>query len=132
MAEKTLREAVRAHLVTNCPSITGGFFQPQAADKSTTKPFAVLRLGPEDADPKQGYSKRVLVTVHAERGDYDTLDSLVRSVVDALNGGKIPAGSSGGTSFYVYLYHTGTTAEWHDDDRLTIFKTAEFETKLAR
>lgn len=132
MAEKTTRDAVREYLVTNCPSVTGGFFQPQIADATTTKPFGVVRMGAESAEFRQGHTKTIQVAVHCDREDYNTLDSLVRSVVNALNDVMVPAGSISGVNLYVHLIHTGTTADWHDDDRRTIFKIAEFETKLAR
>jgi hypothetical protein len=132
MAEKTTRDAVKDHLTTNCPSFTGGFFQPQIADANTTKPFGVVRMGPEDAAFRQGHVKRVLVSVHAERDDYNSLDSLVRSVVNALNDVMVFAGSVSGLNLYVHTIHVGTTADYNDDDRQTTVRTAEFETRLAR
>lgn len=127
MAEKSIRAAVRDHLATNCPSFTGGFLYPQIATNVTPKPFGVVRLGPEDSMAKQGKTRHLYVHVHTDKDKWDELDTLCLSVVGALNEVDVSCGSSGGKTFWITPNHVGTTADATDDDRMTIFRTCEFE-----
>lgn len=123
----SLRSAVREHLADNCPSFSGGFFEPQIATKKTEKPFGVIRIAGDEGHSKQGITKRVQVMVHCAREGYDDLDSLVYEVVDALDDTEIEDEDK-----KFIPSHTGTTGDYNDDDRETITRTAEFEVVIAR
>ncbi len=127
MAEQSLRSAVRDHLATNCPSFTGGFLYPQIATNTTTKPFGVVRMGPHEKGAKQGATRHLYIHVHTVKDAWDALDTLCNSVVSALDGVNVSCGSAGGKTFWITPYHVGTTADATDDDRMTIFRTCEFE-----
>jgi hypothetical protein len=119
----SVRDEVYDKLAADCPSFTGGFFQPQIADKNTTKPFGVIRVSGDAGLFRQGIIKTVHVAVHCARADFNDLDDLVYEVVDALDDEDV-----GG----YYPIHTGTTGDANDDDRETIFRICEFEIKIAR
>jgi len=124
---KSLRDAIYDQLVAKCPSFTGGFFQPQVANESTPKPFGVIRIGPAERVGNQGIIRRLEVHVHAAKENWATLDTLCRSVVDALHMVRVSAGTSGGKTYYVTPKHTGTTSDWVDDDRETMMHIVEFD-----
>lgn len=117
-----IRDEVKSYLTDNCPSFTGGFFQPQIANNLTPRPFGVIRVAGEDA-VKQGLTKRIQVMVHTDREDYDDLDTLVYQVIGALNGARLASGIP---------EHTGTSGDANDDDRETIFRIIEFEVAIVR
>lgn len=119
----TVRDEVYDQLVAECPSFSGGFFQPEIADKNTIKPFGVIRVASDFGIWRQGIIKTVHVAVHCARDDYNNLDDLVYEVVDALDDQSV-----GG----YYPIHTGTTGDANDDDRETIFRICEFEIQIAR
>jgi hypothetical protein len=131
MARKTVRTAVKDYLTTNCSSFSGGFFQPYITDKTTTKPFGVVKVAGDDG-AYQGAVKTLQVMCHAARDDFDTLDSLVLSVIKALDRVRISCGTTGAKTFYITPVYVGTTGDWADDDRETIVRTAEFEVVIAR
>lgn len=118
-----IREEIKDQLEYYCPSFTGGFFEPGIPTKNTTKPFGVIRVGPDTAHHRQGLEKKIYVAVHAAREDFSTLDTLVYEVIDALDGWVLDTGIP---------RWTGTTADASDDDRESIFRIAEFEVMIAR
>ncbi len=131
MALKSVRTAVKDYLTTNCPLFTGGFFQPYIPTSTTPKPFGVIKVS-TDEGARQGGTRMVQVMCHAERDDFDTLDALVKSVVDALDKVHVSCGTSGAKTYYVKPHWTGTSGDWADDDRESIVRTAEFEVVIAR
>ena len=76
------RDAIRERLLTVCSNV----YQPSVPDKSTVKPYIVIRMGVETQDGmKYGYKQIVMVYPYVERGDYNNLSSLVNSIVDSFS-----------------------------------------------
>jgi hypothetical protein len=118
-----IRDEVVDYLRTALYMTFDEFYQPQIANKNTPKPFGVVRIGGDEAVPKQGMIKRIQVMVHTDREDYDDLDALVYQVITALNETELTSGIP---------QHTGTSGDFHDDDRETIFRIVEFEAVIVR
>lgn len=127
MAEYSVRTSVERHLRTNCDSFEE-FYEPGVADKNSPKPFGVLKVGNDQAHPRQGLTKRMQVMVHAEREDYDDLDALCYEVVEALDNQRVNCSDNR----WVVPVWTGTTGDYEDEDRLTVMRTVEFEVVIAR
>lgn len=122
-----VRDAVKAYLEANCPSITGGFFEPQIANNNTPKPFGVVRIGPTTPNGP-GETKKVYVHVHADRDEYGNLDELCQVVRSTLDNVDIPCGEG----YQICLEWQGTTGDYHDEDRETVMHMVEFDVINAR
>jgi len=129
MAEKTLRDAIADHLIAHCTSFNG-FYQPGLANKSTTRPFGVIRIGPQREDEQGiGIITTVQIAVHTDNlDDLNVLDALVKQVRDEMDEVDVACGNS----LWVTPHFTGVTSEYPDDDRGTVMRLMEFEVVTAR
>jgi hypothetical protein len=136
MAVKNVRDAIADHLISECSSFAG-FYQPGIADESTARPFGVVILGGETPDgPMRKTTVQVAVHISAEdTDDLGVLDALCHEVERALDGidvdcTDLPASPT--EERWLIPSYVGTTSEFPDEDRGTIFRLVEFEVGTAR
>lgn len=129
MAVKNIRDAIADHLLDACDSFEG-FFQPGVADASTVRPFGVVILAGERPDgPIRLTAIQIAVHVSApDTDDLGELDALCHEVERALD--KVDVDCDDDT--WLIPEYVGTTSDFPDEDRGTVFRLVEFEIGTAR
>ncbi len=93
-------------------------YQPFTVTKDTVKPYIVIRFGTESRDNIQpAYRRIVQVWPYVERGSFNSLDSLIVQIIEAL---KEPIGN-------IPLTYEGTIGqEYFDPDWQALTQGLEF------
>lgn len=133
MAVKNIRDAIADHLISGCISFEG-FYQPGIVDNSTARPFGVVILGGETPDgPMRKTTVQVAVHISADdTDDLGILDALCHEVEKALDGIDVDCTLLSTEERWLIPSYVGTTSEFPDEDRGTIFRLVEFEVGTAR
>jgi hypothetical protein len=136
MPIKNIRDAIADHLIFTCINFEG-FYQPGIADNSTERPFGVVILAGEQPDgPMRKTTVQIAVHISAEdTADLGILDSLCHEVENALDGVDVDClqlPESPEIPHWITPAYVGTTSDFPDEDRGTIFRLVEFEVGTAR
>jgi hypothetical protein len=129
MAIKNIRDAIADHLIATCTSFDG-FYQPGIANASTTRPFGVVIPAGERPDGPMRLTT-VQIAIHISAPDTDDLgelDALCHEVERALDRIDVDCDDDK----WLVPEYVGTTSDFPDEDKGTIFRLAEFEVGTAR
>ena len=118
-----MRNAIRNRLLAKVP-VLEHIMQPGMADENTKKPYAVVKFGVEsEANISGSFNRTVEIWIYTERQNYNTIDSIVSSCIQALNG--IELTTNDGLIFELEL--TGISPDGFPDPDLKAFsKTISF------
>ena len=118
-----MRNAIRNRLIDNVPTLKS-VLQPGVANEHTEKPYVVIKFGVESESNVSGsFNRTIEIWVYAERQNYNTIDNIVSSCVQALNGVELV--TDAGLMFEVEL--TGISSDgFFDPDLKALSKTISF------
>jgi len=124
-SKKMHRQAIYNRLIAECPSLTGGVHQPFLATADTSKPYGVIKMGPETPENRSGMKLDVQIFIYSEKSSFLTMDSLVEEVITALHDVEFETADS--PPELMRLLWKFTTPDFDDEERRAVQRRIDFE-----
>lgn len=115
-----MRQAIYQELINEITEIDGRCFEPHAAERSTPKPYLVIRQGVDAEDtPWMGFRRVIEVWPYVSRTTFKSVDSLVQKVVNALEDQLLTDPDTGDVFTCKFLGSIGTDVVDEEWDAIT-------------
>lgn len=124
-----MRNAIRQRLVEKVAAVSGRVYQPYMAGAKQPKPYLVVKCGGESpSNMTVGYEVPFEVWMYIERTDFNELDALANSVINALNGKDLVTEDQ-----QVFaLRYRGASTDFYDEDWKALTRRLDFVTDRIR